>query len=448
MRLYTHCFDVTRLRDAYGTMPGNNCTKRAQGTNLSMRHERVITKRIVDGLAVEGKDALFWDRDLPGFGVRVYPSGVKVYVVQSRGPGGSRRVTVGRHGDMAADQARRRAADMIDRIKRGADPAPPAPAPEVTMADLAERYMRQHVTVHCKPSSAKAYRRALDNHILPALGEMPIGAVGRKHVGALHYKMRGEPCAANEALKIVAKMLSLAEDWGLRERGPNPCKSVRKYRTRPRERFLTDAEFERLGLALEEMEAGGAIQPSAAAAIRLLVLTGCRRNEILELRWDDVDLASGELRLRDSKTGARMVPLTPVVNDVLAGIPRAVDNPWVITGKKPGARLTDINRPWRALRSRAGLKGVRIHDLRHSWASRALELGESLPMIGRLLGHSRIETTARYAHLARDTEKASAAKVGGSIGSDILPMDEPVARVIRKQRQSDNGDLEDASWPS
>ena len=165
----------------------------------------------------------------------------------------------------------------------------------------------------------------------------------------------------------------------------------------------------------------------AAAAIRLLVLTGCRRNEVLELRWDDIDRTAGELRLRDGKTGARMVPLTLAVQGVLAEIPRIPDNPWVIAGQKPGARMTNVNDPWLVVRARAGLEDVRIHDLRHSWASRALALGESLSMIGKLLGHNRIETTARYAHLARDTEKASAAKIGGSIGTDILPIEDTEA---------------------
>ena len=414
---------------------------------MPKRQERVITKRVVDALAVEGKDAVFWDRDLPGFGIRVYPSGRKVYVVQSRGPGGSKRVTVGEHGDRTPDGARRRAAEIIDLIKQGKDPTPPAaPEPEPTVADLAERYMREHVAMHCKASSAGVYRAALDNHILPALGEMPVGKVAPEHAAKLHYEMRGEPFAANAVLKIVSKMMSLAEEWRLRESGRNPCRSVVKYKTRPRERFLTDAEFGRLGRALDEMEAEGEVGPHVAAAIRLLVLTGCRRNEILELRWDDVDRTAGELRLRDSKTGTRMVPLTPVVMDLLANIPRLADNPWVIAGQKRGAHLTDINAPWLHLRARAGLDGVRIHDLRHSWASRALALGESLPMIGRLLGHNNIETTARYAHLARDTEKASAAKVGGSIGADILPEDD--VRGMAVPPLPGNGGLEHAPWPS
>ena len=151
------------------------------------------------------------------------------------------------------------------------------------------------------------------------------------------------------------------------------------------------------------------------------MLTGCRRNEILTLRWEDVHLDVNELRLRDSKTGPRAVPLSPAAVKVIAELPRAAGNPWVIAGRRPGARLSDFNSHWYRVRSRAGLEDVRLHDLRHSFASRALALGESLPMIGKLLGHTKIQTTARYAHLARDSIHVSAARVAASIGADILP---------------------------
>ena len=215
-------------------------------------------------------------------------------------------------------------------------------------------------------------------------------------------------------------MLSLAMEWGWRDHGTNPCKAVKPYRANPRERFLTDMEYRNLGRAVARLESAGRIGRPAAAAIRLLVLTGCRRNEVVELQWNDIDRTSGELHIRDGKTGGRMVPLTPEVQKVLDGISRVPDNPWVITGEKPGSYLKSVNISWEAVRAEAELKGVRLHDLRHSWASRALALGESLSMIGKLLGHRRLETTARYAHLAMDAEKASAAKVGGSIGSDIF----------------------------
>ena len=160
--------------------------------------------------------------------------------------------------------------------------------------------------------------------------------------------------------------------------------------------------------------------PPAVAAIRLLMLTGCRSSEILNLHWDDVDRTAGDLRLRDAKTGPRMVPLTAPVLRVLDAIPRQPDNPWVIAGQRPGAGLTGLHHYWRPVRDRAGIHDVRIHDLRHSYASRALALGESLYTIGKLLGHSMVSTTARYAHLMRDAEKAAAARVGESIGAHIV----------------------------
>ena len=201
---------------------------------------------------------------MPSSGTGIYrasASGLSLGPEEIRGPepGPRRPATLGRHGEMSAEQARRSAAEAIDRIKRGRDPLPPAPESEPTMAVVAERYMREHVT-------------------------------------DLHYAMRGAPHAANMALRIVGRMLSLAVEWSLRETGPNPCRAVRPYRTRPRERFLTDAEYRRLGRALDRLETRGRVSRHAAAAIRLLVLTGCRRNEVLELRWDDVDRAAGDCR--------------------------------------------------------------------------------------------------------------------------------------------------------
>ena len=201
--------------------------------------------------------------------------------------------------------------------------------------------------------------------------------------------------------------------------GGNPCRFVKKYRNRSCERFLSEQEFRRLGRVLSELEAEGKASASGIAAFRLLMLTGCRRNEILTLRWEDVDLEAGELRLRDAKTGARQVALSPAAKKVLAALPRLPDNPWVITGSRAGRRLANLNAQWVVVRKRAGLEDVRIHDLRHSFASRALALGESLTMIGKLLGHRQVQTTARYAHLARESVKTSAARVAESIAADM-----------------------------
>ena len=390
---------------------------------MTKLQRKSISKRTVESLSVR-KDMVFWDSELPGFGVRVYPTGSKVYIAQTRAKGTSKRITVGRHGVVTAEQARQRAALIITRVKAGQDPTPepitPKPASGPTVAELAARYLEEHVAMHCKPSTAVLCRLALDRHILPALGTLPLAAVTREHVGDLHYRLRDTPAMANAVVAVLSRMFNAAETWGLAPEGGNPCRFVVKYRDRKRERFLTDDEFDRLGRVLTQMEAEGVLSIHAAAALRLLMLTGCRRNEIVTLRWEDVDLDTGELHLADTKTGARSVTLSPPAVQVLENVPRVQDNPWVIAGSRPGGRLSNISEQWRRVRTRAGLEDVRLHDLRHSWASRALALGESLPMIGRLLGHSQVQTTARYAHLARDSVHESAARIAASIGADLL----------------------------
>ena len=303
-----------------------------------------LTKRAVDALTVESGDTVVWDRDLPGFGIRVYASGRKVWCVQTRGPaGGPRRFALGRYGNLTPDDARRKAALAIDRIKQGLEPVPPPAAPEPTVADLAERYMEAHVQVNCRPATVEAFGRILRLYIVLELGHLRLSEVDRPQVSEFHHKLREKPYRANAAVGALAHMFRLAEAWGMTPPRRNPCRSVRRYREARRERFLTPEEYRELGRVLDEAEAEGTVFPPAIPALRLLLLTGCRRNEILKLRWDDVDHAAEELRLRDGKTGWRSVPLTPAVEAVLAGIPRTKDNPWVIAGRKPGTRLRNLD---------------------------------------------------------------------------------------------------------
>ena len=392
---------------------------------MAKRQYRTLNKRMVDGLSVDGKDAVFWDRDLPGFGVRVYPSGAKVFVVQTYAFGRSKRVTLGRHGPKYfVDHAREDAKRVIARIKAGESPVPAEPvelAAEPTVCDLAERYQREYVAMHCKPATASHYGLMLRKHIVPGLGEFRIADVERKHIMEFQYGLSDMPTVANRAVDILVKMFNLAEAWGLRPRGKNPCRFVRRYKVeKHHERFLTHEELYRLGQVLEVAPAKRLASTHSAAAIRLLVLTGCRRNEILGLRWEDLDFEAGEMRLADSKTGARVVPMPPPAAKVLADLPRVPGNPWVFPGRKKGTHQRNLNDSWDRVRKRADLDGVHLHDLRHSFASRALALGEGLPMIGKLLGHRKVQTTARYAHLRRESVQASTAKVAESIGADIL----------------------------
>ncbi|MYG65288.1 MAG: tyrosine-type recombinase/integrase, partial [Gammaproteobacteria bacterium] len=356
-----------------------------------------LTKRAVDSLHVSSGDTVVWDRDLPGFGVRVYASGRKVWCVQVRGPSGKpRRRTLGRFGEVTPEKARRDAVIAIDRIKRGLSPDPPLEAPEPTVLDLAERYMEFHVRVNCKPRTVASFESLVRVHIVPGLGHIRLSELERSHISGLHHRLRMTPFQANLVVKVLSGMFRLAEAWEMIPPGRDLCRSVRPYREKPRERFLSSDEYGRLGDALDKAEMDGSVYLPAIHAIRLLLLTGCRKDEIRTLKWDDIDRSSGMMHLRDGKTGLRHVPLAPAVLAVLNEIPRIDGNPWVIAGNGPEDHLGtgSLDYHWQKIRSLAKLEKVRLHDLRHSYASRALALGEGLPMIGELLGHRKVETTA------------------------------------------------------
>ena len=381
-----------------------------------------ITKRSVDAIKAGGTDTVYWDGELTGFGLRVRRSGRKSYVVQTRIAGKLCWFTIGPHGPLNPDQARARTLEILACAKKGIDPRDEDARREAepSMADLGRRFLEEYVPVHCKPSTREEYRRSVRLFVDPVIGELRVPEVQRKDIAALHHGLRDKPYQANRTLGVLSKMFSLAEVWGWRPDGSNPCRHVKRYKEHKRERFLSPEETERLGQVLREAEEE---MPSAVAAFRLLLLTGCRMSVIRNLRWEYVK--NDCIELPDAKTGGRVVPLGPEARAVLSAIPRDEDNPWVIAGRLPGSHLTDLQRPWRRIRKQAGLEGVRIHDLRHSFASRALALGESLTMIGKLLGHTQVQTTARYAHLARDSIQTAAARITESIGGNLLGDNNP-----------------------
>ena len=369
----------------------------------------------MDTIAVEARPREVWDDELKGFGVRVHPSGRKVFIAMTRVDGRLIRVTIGRHGVVTVAGARAQAMQIIAQARAGKDPTlQKKRSPESrTMEDLCRRFLDDYVAVHCKPTTTKDYRHSIESFIAPKLGKRRVVDVRREDVVALHQDMRATPYQANRTLAVLSKIFNLAELWGIRSDGSNPCRHVKRYKERKRERFLSDSEYARLGSALRDAEVSET--PSSIAAIRLLMLTGCRLSEILTLRWDCVDLEAGQLHLPDSKSGARIVHLGEAAVAVLRGVRRVEGNPWVIAGRRRGGHLTDLQTPWRRIRARAGLDDIRIHDLRHSFASGGLLVGEGLPMIGKLLGHTQVQTTARYAHLAADPVKAAADRISERI---------------------------------
>ena len=380
-----------------------------------------LTKRIVEAAEVKPSEYMLWDGELPGFGIRVMPSGRRSYMVQYRAGRRSRRMALGPHGVLTADQARSMAVQVLAEVRTGSDPAGVRKERRdaATVAELAERFDKEHIAVHLKESTAKEYRRNLRRFILPVLGRHRVTDVTRADVAKFFHDLRHIPYQANRNLEIISKMFNLAEMWGLRPDGSNPRRHIRKYPEQKRERFLSAGELRRLGDVLSEMEAERLELPSAIAAVRLLVLTGCRLNEIMKLRWEHVDFPEAALRLPDSKTGAKTVQLGRAAVAVLSGIERCRFNPHVIVGTQPGKSLSDLQPFWQRLRARAGLKDVRLHDLRHTFASVAVASGQGLPMIGKLLGHSQVQTTARYAHLAGDPLQAAANDVSDAVAAGM-----------------------------
>ena len=308
-----------------------------------------LTKRAVEALKANGADTVYWDGELTGFGVRVRKSGRKNYVLQTRVHGKLRWFTIGQHGRITVDEARAAALEILAATKKGIDPrdADAKREAEPVMAELGRRFLEEYVPVHCKPSTQGEYRRSVELFIDPAIGDMRISEVQRKDIAKLHHDMRDKPYQANRTLGVLSKMFSLAEVWGLRPDGSNPCRHVKRYKERNRERFLSPEETERLGEVLREAEDE---MPSAVAAFRLLLLTGCRLSEIQFLRWEYVK--DDCIELPDTKTGGRVVPLGPEARAILAGLsakttipgssPASCRAPTSPTSRSPGVAYAPV----------------------------------------------------------------------------------------------------------
>lgn len=404
-----------------------------------------LTKRTVDAAVPRADRYTLFDDQLKGFGLRISPSGEKSWIVEYRANGGGRsapkrRVTLGAAGQLTPDQARKAAGETIAKVRLGGDPAAEKrqARQSMTFAELAECFLAEHVDAKRKDGTRKQYHDLLERIAIPALGRQKAAEVTRGEVAKLHLKHKGTPFQANRLLAVIGVMYAFADKRGLVPEDYNPARRVEKYREHRRERFLSVGELERIGAALKEAETVGIpwdvdedqpnakhlpkpenrrtiLSPHATAVIRLLILTGARLREILDLRWEHIDFERGLLLLTDSKTGRKTIVLNAPALAVLAELPRTAA--YVIAGNDPAKPRPDLFRPWRLIATRAGLEGVRIHDLRHTYASFGAASGLGLPIIGKLLGHREAATTQRYAHLDNDPLRRAAGAIGATISA-------------------------------
>lgn len=406
-----------------------------------------ITKSAVD--KVQPGETI-WDTEIKGFGVRCQKSH-KSYLLKCTLNGRQKWITIGKHGSpWTPELARDKARAFLVSVKNGIDPtaASRQSKPGIRVSSLCDRYITEHATPHKKPSSAKTDRQLIENHIRPLLGRIYVDELTTEQVtnfqsDALKGKtappdpvavqkkqrggktVRGGKGVANRSLALLSKMLNLAEEWGYRPKGSNPVSSVKRFKETAKERFLSAVEFERLGSTLDDPEVSKKIGPHAVAAIRLLILTGCRLGEVLSLKWIQLDTENRWFALSDSKTGPKKIHLSQPALDVIRTIPRILDNPFVIAGTKEGKALVNLQKPWSVVRQQAKLNDVRMHDLRHSFASSAIMNGVPIKAVGKLLGHASAQTTERYAHLADDYLTKQSELVGDVISTRLAPATRP-----------------------
>ena len=333
------------------------------------------------------------DRDLPAFGIEAARDGKKTFFVLK--PGGD-RLTLGKGGEMTAAQARGKALATLDEAKGGRGPL---------FADFAGEFMRGQGR-RWKPATREGNRTLLSRYLLPFFGAMRVADIARADVARWFDSMIATPGNANRALPVLSVMMREAERRDLRPQGSNPCRGVRRYRMKPRERFLSLEELKRLGFVLDHAD-----DQQAAAAIRLLLFTGARSSEITGLKWRWI--RGSRAVLPDSKTGPKTIQLPPPARAVLSAFPRKGE--FVFPNRKNDGPMRDLGERWRKLRSLAGLDDVRLHDCRHTFASHAVMSGLDLYTVGRLLGHADTGSTERYAHLADEHVREAAGRISGVV---------------------------------
>jgi integrase len=390
------------------------------------KRPRAFTEKTIDDLPVRATRYIACDPGLPAFGVRVTPAGAKSFVLRYRIGTRQRIETLGGVGKVTLDDARKQARIGIGKVLKGDDPqaAKDAAKRATRLREAFSTWLTEYVAGECKPATGRLYHLA-EQHIVKALGSLPVDQVEPEHVEQLHHRLRQTPYMANRTIAALSSFMTWAERNGYRRRGQNPCRGVEKFAEHGHKRYLTPDEYARLGKAIREAGKTGAISPAALTAVKLLLLTGCRPAEILALQWAHVDRKAGVLRLPDSKTGERTIQLPPEAVQLLKKWPVHLGSPYVFpsTAREhgKGTHLINLALPWKHLRKAAKIEDVRLYDAcRHSFASVAISThGHALSVVGELLGHTQAATTKRYAHLHDEAAKAAVTEIGGTIAAAL-----------------------------
>ena len=375
-----------------------------------MAKGKISSRTVSSFKGVPGKDMCLWDTEVKGFGLRVQPSGKRSYIYKFRTPDGKRRNRkIGGPETLTADAARRVVQGMVSDAALGKTIIDDKPKQKsITVKKFCDHYLSDYARLHKKPKSVEDDTRYIEKEIKPRLGHKNLSEIRSKDIVKIHSAMVGSPVKANRLLALLSKMFNLAEEWEYRDTNTNPTQHIRKYKETPRERFLTQDEMANLELTLSDAETEHLVSSSVIHALRVLLMTGARLQEVLTMKWEYIDFENGKIHLPDSKSGKKTIWLSDRAKGYIDAIPHKRGNPYVFPGQRTGSRLVNLQKPWRKLRAIAGLDDVRIHDLRHTYASLAVSQNLSLPIVGKLLGHKSTKSTERYAHLYDEVMKDAA----------------------------------------
>lgn len=366
-----------------------------------------LTKKFIDQIEAQTKVQVFHDAKVTGLQLRVSSTGRKTFYLYFRTKRGKqKRPKLGDYGILTVEQARNTARAMLGEISKGNDPTERHRVNDLTLINFFEVFDKNHISKHVKSSTAKTYHSLFKSVIAPSLGMQLLDDITRSHVEEMVAQNDNRRTTANHALVLLRLILDKAQQWEFMSSMRNPCANVTKFKTQAKERFLSDNEIARLVATLDQFEAASLAPKNAITIVRLLMMTGCRKNEITRLRWDELFLEEGVLKLKDSKTGKKEVTLSDDANQILAAAPPN-ESDYIFPGKDGIEPIQGLQKIWHRIRGKAGLQDVRIHDLRHTFASVAVSSGTPLYEVGRLLGHASIQSTQRYAHLERSRLKDS-----------------------------------------